>query len=239
MDPRQFEHIVVGGNDIHSIVMSYLVHNCFNETAESLASYVGTNQPMIDHDNIETRKQIIRLVMERKALKAVELTEQVAKDLLENNKDLHFDLLCLHFVELVSVGNCAEALEFAQTRLAPFGKVQKYVEKLQDVMALLAYEDPKRSPMFHLLSSEYRQQVADNLNRTILGQFFLPLASCGLYRLQKFTKLSHRRPEHENHPRYTPMERLIQQVTVARQYLTEENGKDEFPPFSLKDSLKG
>lgn len=25
----------------------------------------------------------------------------------------------------------AEALEFAQTRLAPFGKVQKYVEKLE------------------------------------------------------------------------------------------------------------
>ncbi|CAN8311415.1 unnamed protein product [Cochlearia groenlandica] len=213
MDPRQFEHIVVNDNDVHSIVMSYLLHNCFNETAESLASSTGIKQPGVDRDNMERRKQIIHCVLERKVLKAVELTEQLAQDLLEKNKDLHFDLLCLHFVELISTGKCTEALEFAQKSLAPFGKVQKYVEKLEDVMALLAYEDPEKSPMFHLLSYDYRQQVADNLNRTIL--------------------------EHANHPRYTPMERLIQQVIVARQYLTEENGKDAFPPFSLKDSLKG
>lgn len=90
-------------------------------------------------------------------------------------------------------------------------------------MALLAYEDPEKSPMFHLLSSEYRQQVADNLNRTILGKFFLflpprkSLPSCDLCKLHCL--------EHTNHPSYTPMERIIQQVTVVRQYLTEENGK--------------
>lgn len=36
-------------------------------------------------------------------------------------------------------------------------------------MALLAYEEPDKSPMFHLLSLEYRQKVADRLNRAILG----------------------------------------------------------------------
>lgn len=38
-------------------------------------------------------------------------------------------------------------------------------------MALLAYEEPEKSPMFHLLSLDYRQQVADSLNRAILGQY--------------------------------------------------------------------
>lgn len=42
---------------------------------------------------------------------------------------------------------------------------------LQDIMALLAYEEPEKSPMFHLLGLEYRQHVADNLNRAILGLF--------------------------------------------------------------------
>ncbi|CAH8354388.1 unnamed protein product [Eruca vesicaria subsp. sativa] len=213
MDPRQFEHIVVKDSDIHSIVMSYLLHNCFGETADSLASTTGIKQPVIDRDNLQRRKQIMHFVLEKKALKAVELTEEFGQELLEKNKDLQFDLLCLHFVELVCDRKCKEALEFAKTSLAPFGEVQKYVGKLEDVMALLAYEDPEKSPMFYLLSSEYRQQVADNLNRTIL--------------------------EHTNHPSYTPMERLLQQVTVARQYLTEENGKDAFPPFSLKDYVKG
>lgn len=41
----------------------------------------------------------------------------------------------------------------------------------QDFMALLAYNEPEKSPMFHLLSLEYRQQVSDSLNRAILGVF--------------------------------------------------------------------
>lgn len=45
--------------------------------------------------------EIFHYALERNALKAIELTEQLAKDILENNKDLLFDLLSLHFVELV------------------------------------------------------------------------------------------------------------------------------------------
>lgn len=48
--------------------------------------------------------EIMHCILEKKALKAVELTEQLGQDLLEKNKDLHFDLLCLHFVELVCDG---------------------------------------------------------------------------------------------------------------------------------------
>ena len=44
---------------------------------------------------------IFHFALEGNALKAIELTEQLANDLLEKNKDLHFDLLSLHFVELV------------------------------------------------------------------------------------------------------------------------------------------
>lgn len=44
-------------NDIQSIVMSYLLHNCFDETADSLASTTGINQPVIDRDNLERRKR--------------------------------------------------------------------------------------------------------------------------------------------------------------------------------------
>lgn len=49
---------------------------------------------------------------------------------------------------------------------------------LQDFMALLAYEEPEKSPMFHLLSLEYRQHVAESLNRAILGLLILIATSC-------------------------------------------------------------
>ncbi|KAK9005476.1 hypothetical protein V6N11_042907 [Hibiscus sabdariffa] len=202
----------VNDNDIHSIVMSYLVHNCFKETVESFIACTGMKQPTDHLEDMEKRKRIYQFALEGNALRAIELTEQLATNLLEKNKDLHFDLLSLHFVELVCSRKCTEALEFAQMKLTPFGKEQKYVVKLEDFMALLAYEEPEKSPMFHLLSLEYRQHVADSLNRAILA--------------------------HANHPTYTAMERLIQQTAVVRECLNQEHGKDGPQSFSLKDFLK-
>lgn len=211
-DPRQYENIVLNDNDIHNIVLSYLVHNCYKETVESFISSTGMKQPVNHFEDMEKRKRIFHFALEGNALKAIELTEELAPELLDRNKDLHFDLLSLHFVELVRSRKCTEALEFAQTKLRPFGMVQKYVEKLEDFMALLAYEEPEKSPMFHLLSLDYRQQVADSLNRAILAN--------------------------ANLPSYSAMERLIQQTTVVRQSLNQDHVKDGVLPFVLKDFLK-
>ncbi|XP_019414974.1 PREDICTED: glucose-induced degradation protein 8 homolog [Lupinus angustifolius] len=211
-DPRQYENIAINDNEIHDVVLSYLIHNCYNESVESFIACTGMKQPTDYLENMEKRKRIFHCALEGNALKAIELTEKLAPDILNKNKDLEFDLLSLHFVELARCKKCTEALEFAQTKLSPFGKEQKYMEKLQDFMALLAYKEPEKSPVFHLLSSEFRQQVTDSLNRAILA--------------------------HLNLPSYAAMERLIQQATVVRQCLTQEPGKDGPPPFSLKDFIR-
>ncbi|KAL0325822.1 UNVERIFIED_CONTAM: Glucose-induced degradation protein 8 [Sesamum radiatum] len=173
-DPRQYENIAINENDIHKIVRSYLVHNCFKDTLESFIACTGVKQPVDHLEDMEKRKRIFHFALDGNASKAIELTEEFAPG---------FD----------------EALGFAQSKFTPFGKEQKYVEKLEDFMALLAYEEPEKSPMFHLLSSEHRQHVADSLNRAILAH----------------TKL----------PSYSEMERLIQQTTVVRQCLSQEFGK--------------
>jgi hypothetical protein len=152
-------------------------------------------------------------VLEGNVLKAIELTNQLAVDLLASNRDIHFDLLSLHFVELVRAKNCASALEFAQGELRPFGKQEdRYREKLQDCMALLAYEEPENSPLFHYLTDDYRQSVADALNCAVLA--------------------------HANLPSYTSMEKLLQHTTVVSQRLHQELGKDGPPTFTLKSFLK-
>ncbi|KAL2498403.1 LisH and RanBPM domains containing protein [Abeliophyllum distichum] len=212
VDPRQWENIAVNDKDIHNIVLSYLVHNCCKDTMESFVSCAGIKQPADHLEDMEKRKRIFHSALDGDALKAIELTEEFTPDLLENNKDLHFDLLGLHFAELICLRKCTEALGFAQMKLTPFGTMQKYVEKIEDFMSLLAYEEPEKSPMFHLLSLEYRQRVAENLNREILA--------------------------HSNLPRYSAVERLIQQATVVRQSLHQEFGKDGNQLFSLKDFLE-
>ncbi|KAF8024201.1 hypothetical protein BT93_F1408 [Corymbia citriodora subsp. variegata] len=210
VDPRQYEHVTINEDDIHNVVLSYLVHNCFNETVESLTTCTGMKQPDGCLEDMEKRKRIFHFALEGNALRAIDLTEELAPDLLKKNLDLHFDLLTLHFVKLVRSSSCTEALEFAQSKLAPFGN--EYVKKLEDFMALLAYVDPEKSPMFHLVSLDYRQSVADSLNRAILA--------------------------HANQPRHSTLERLIKQMVVVRQLLSQEHGQDAFLPFSMRDFLK-
>ncbi|XP_074569853.1 uncharacterized protein LOC141826498 isoform X2 [Curcuma longa] len=182
----------INDSDVHSIVLSYLIHNCFKETAQTFLACTGMSQHVDYLVEMEKRKKI---------------TEQLVPNLLEDNKDLHFDLLSLHFIDLVRSRKINEALEFAQTKLTPFGNVAKYDEKLEDFATLLTYEEPEKSPIFYPLSPEYRENIADNLNRAILV--------------------------HANLPSYSSMERLIQQATVVGQYLHEELGKDGPPSFSL------
>nr|XP_043606523.1 glucose-induced degradation protein 8-B homolog isoform X2 [Erigeron canadensis] len=208
-DPRQYEQIKINEKDSHNIILSYLIHACYKDTVESLATSAGLEVSATRLEDMDKRRRILQLALEGNALEAITLTEKVSPELLQNNKDLHLDLLSLHFIELIRLEKCTEALEFAREKLAPFGKMPNYVEKIEDFMALLAYEEPDTSPMFHLLSPEYRQNVVDSLNRSILAM-----------------------------PSYSELERLIQQATVVRQCLSEELGKDVLSPFSLNDFLK-
>ncbi|KAG4934496.1 Glucose-induced degradation protein 8 [Glycine soja] len=225
VDPCQYEQIAINEKDVNNIILSYLIHNCYKESSESFISCTGMKQPADHLENMEKRKSskaslmdkfhsslgIFHHALEGNVLKAIELTGQLAQDILENNNDLLFDLLSLHFVDLVCSKEWAEALEFAQTKLSPFSvKEQKYMEKIEGFMSLLAYENPVECPMFHLIGLDYRQQVVDSLNQTILAHFNLPI--------------------------HTAMERLIQQTSVVRQCLSQEDGGP--PPFSLKDILK-
>ncbi|KAJ7552167.1 hypothetical protein O6H91_06G045000 [Diphasiastrum complanatum] len=211
VDAPAYEHVKIDENDVRKIVLGYLVHNCFKETAETLISCSGMKRSGDYLADIDKRKPIYRCVLEGNALKAIELMKQLSADLLESDKDLHFELLILHYVELIRARDCTGALDFAQGELAPFGKQEKYVDKLQDCMALLAYAEPEASPMFYLLSSDYRQNVADCLNRAVLA--------------------------HNNLPSYASIERLIQQTTIVRQRLHQELGKDGPPLFDFKTFL--
>ena len=57
-------------------------------------------------DKFHSSLGIFHHALEGNVLKAIELTGQLAQDILENNNDLLFDLLSLHFVDLVCSKEC-------------------------------------------------------------------------------------------------------------------------------------
>ena len=72
-------------------------------------------------------------------------------------------------IELIRGCKIEEALKFASDQLAERGEESELVlEELERTLALLAFEDPEKSPYGDLLSYSHRQKVASELNAAIL-----------------------------------------------------------------------
>lgn len=46
----------INENDIHNVVLSYLVHNCYKDTTESFIACTGMKQPADSIEDMEGRK---------------------------------------------------------------------------------------------------------------------------------------------------------------------------------------
>ena len=84
-------------------------------------------------------------------------------------RNAFFHLTVQQFIELVREEKSMEAIELAQTSLKQFHDQSDEQDKfLLDVTALLAYPDPKTSPVGHLLTTSQRETVADIINTAML-----------------------------------------------------------------------
>lgn len=72
----------------------------------------------------------------------------------------------LNYTDLTS-----ETIQYGQQLRAEFdGDSRREVKKsLQDIFALIAYDDPKKSPLAYLLDDSERAPVAEELNGAILS----------------------------------------------------------------------
>lgn len=65
-----------------------------------------------------------------------------------------------HLIELIRERNIEEALKYAQEQLAERGEENKEVlAELERTLALLAFDEPERSPFGDLLHTSHRQEV--------------------------------------------------------------------------------
>eukprot|EP00126_Sphaerothecum_destruens_P005314 Sdes_comp18692_c0_seq1m8984 len=206
---------------VRKLVLSYLLHNCFSETAKALledfkTSHPSASQPQEAHtfspmnveemcgsqfsecrkvllegetgsflgqeiagpfETMNTRKKVMDLILDGCVQEAIHLCLEEFPGLLSTVKEnspsssrrVYFQLLCQKFVELIRDGDSGLALTFAQSELNCFGKEShEFLDILQDIIALLAYEDPFNSPVRDYLHFDRRAEVAEMVNKAIL-----------------------------------------------------------------------
>ena len=85
---------------------------------------------------------------------------QLHPELLDNDRYLHFHLQQLHLIELIRSGRIEEALQFAQEQLSEAGESDENIlSELERTLALLAFDEPLKSPFSDLLHPTHRQKV--------------------------------------------------------------------------------
>lgn len=85
---------------LHKVVLSYLIHHGYTETAQAFAHSTDQNfsEPI---ESINNRQKIQRLILSGNIQEAIEVTRQSYPSLLDRNKELLFLLKCRQFVEMV------------------------------------------------------------------------------------------------------------------------------------------
>lgn len=102
-------------------------------------------------------------------------SDALLSQILDTNPTLYFHLQQQRLIEFIRAGRIADALQFAQTELAPRGEENpEFLSELEKTMALLAFEPAATSGAggaAELLTPAQRSRTAGELNAAILENF--------------------------------------------------------------------
>uniref|UniRef100_A0A7S2TZC1 CTLH domain-containing protein n=1 Tax=Lotharella oceanica TaxID=641309 RepID=A0A7S2TZC1_9EUKA len=155
---------------IDGIVMNYLVVNGYKNVAAAFVKDSGM-KPDVPLESIQNRMDIRKAVFEGNIPKVIEKVNDLNPDILGSQPKLYFLLQQQRMIELIRQGpeKISECLGFARRELAPrAAENEQFLEDMERVMALLAFPDPSKSAVGHLLSYEQRQKVVSAVNTAIL-----------------------------------------------------------------------
>ncbi|KAJ8566850.1 hypothetical protein K7X08_002672 [Anisodus acutangulus] len=148
---KKLNDVKIRKEDMNRLVMNFLVTVGYVEAAEKFRKESGTD---LHAGNVED---------------AIEKVNDLNPEILDTNPQLFFHLQQQRLIELIRNGKVEEALEFAQEELAPRGEEnQSFLEELEKIVALLAFEDVSNCSIGELLDVSQRLKTASEVNAAIL-----------------------------------------------------------------------
>lgn len=241
MDESQIKQLYASSNLSHDttakLVYSYLIHNCYSNTAESFGSalriqpnqdmemtdnssglggLVGASPELVYFENLQKpleslskRQHLMSLVLNGSVSLAKQEFVKDFPNAMNNSKQVLDVLFLLSCQEFIELvaQNSDTALEFAKVELSKFFRME-YNAEMEELVSLLAYTSPQNSPVAHYLSMSRREMVAGKLNKLILA--------------------------YDGWPTFSPLESIVRQLVCVRDVLhTEKDTK-----VSVKDNRR-
>lgn len=79
-----------------------------------------------------------------------------------------YKLYCQQFIEILRTSGALDAIDFARAHLKPFHEY--YTEYTNSITCLIAYSDLEHERIKNIMSQEHRDEIADQINRLLLGK---------------------------------------------------------------------
>ncbi|KAF6139388.1 hypothetical protein GIB67_026230 [Kingdonia uniflora] len=155
------EKIPLPVNVSHWIVRSYLQHFGYQDTLNSFDMTSKSTLPPIpvaQENGFDGHGEMYAL-SQRKTLRQL---------IRSGDIDLASAKLQEWYPQILQSGRLEESVKYARAELAKFFGVASLMGLLQDCIALLAYEEPLKSPVAYLLGMAQREVIADAVNAMVL-----------------------------------------------------------------------
>ncbi|PKA65066.1 E3 ubiquitin-protein ligase RKP [Apostasia shenzhenica] len=175
------DKLTLPSNVSHWVVRSYLLHYGYQDTVNSFDVENGIMSPYIPtvQENGFSEQGDAYALCNRKILRQLirngdidaafrNLREWYPQIVQIDTSVICFLLHSQKFIEYIREGQLMEAVDYARAELNKFFAIKPLDALLEDVVALLAYEDPSKSCVGYLLEHGQREFVADAVNAMVL-----------------------------------------------------------------------
>ncbi|KAJ0977046.1 hypothetical protein J5N97_012520 [Dioscorea zingiberensis] len=168
-------------NACHRIIRSYLLHygykdtlDAFDKESESFCSSTTVEDGINEQDIYAlNQRKILREHIKNGEIDLVfdKLQEWYPQVVQNETSTINFLLHSQQVVEYLRVGNWIKAGDYAQTELSKFAKIECFANRLLHTFALLRYNEPLSSPVWHhhFLGTRNPEFVADAVNVIVLS----------------------------------------------------------------------
>ena len=157
---------------IPQMILQFLIHHGYSKTVEAFSRSLRQSPTSQELAAIENRQVILRLIMLGDVKAAQEIIERDHPQALTDRKDIQFQLKIHRFIQMIQTETPEATILFGRRHFTfedPL--VLEHQTLLEDVFSLLAYPDPKGSPVGYLFSASFRLKLAVTVNGAILGMF--------------------------------------------------------------------
>jgi len=151
--------------------MDFFIKEGYADAAKAFAEESGVTMPREDEAfNLEQRSKLRQSIQNGQIDEALDMISDIDCVLLDDPK-LRFRLHQQQFIELIRADKIEDALEYAQTYLAPLGRDDStLLQELERTVTLLIFEKKDTGPLGDLLDLSQRLCVAECVNSTLLDK---------------------------------------------------------------------